>query len=64
MASWLLSILMIAGAALLVGGVYILMKGTNRRQGILMLIAAAVMFANVAIWLAPVPSGTDPMETQ
>lgn len=61
MADWLISILMIAGFALFAGGIYILLKGTNKRQGILMLIAAAVMFGNVIIWLAPVPENTDPV---
>ena len=55
MADWVLSILMLAGLALLAGSVYILRKGTNIRQGILMLIAAAVMFANVGIWSIPLP---------
>ena len=54
MADWLLSILMIAGTALLAGGIYILIKRQHKRQGILMLVASAVMFANVAIWLVPV----------
>ncbi|OAN99394.1 hypothetical protein [Parasphingorhabdus sp.] len=63
MDDWLLSILMLAGAALLVGGVYILRKGTNRKQGLLMLIAAAVMFANVGIWLIPAPQANAPVES-
>ncbi|MEP2988796.1 MAG: hypothetical protein ABJN70_01115 [Parasphingorhabdus sp.] len=64
MIDWLLSILMIAGVALLAGGIFILRKGTNRKQGILMLIASAVMFGNLAIWLAPVPEGSDPIESR
>jgi len=63
MDEWLLSILMLAGAALLVGGVYILRKGTNRKQGLLMLIAAAVMFANIGIWLIPAPQANAPVES-
>ncbi|MEP3452919.1 MAG: hypothetical protein ABJL11_03715 [Parasphingorhabdus sp.] len=55
---------MIAGVALLAGGIFILRKGTNRKQGILMLIASAVMFGNLAIWLAPVPEGSDPIESR
>ena len=55
MTDWVLSILMLAGAALLVGGIYLLRTGKNRKQGWLMLVAAAVMFMNVAIWTFPTP---------
>ncbi|GAB5488688.1 MAG: hypothetical protein Pars2KO_22580 [Parasphingorhabdus sp.] len=61
MSDWILSILVIAGAALLAGGIYILIRGENRRQGILMLIASAVAFANVAIWLIPLPEESVPV---
>lgn len=54
------SILMFAGAALLVGGIYILRKGANKRQGWLMLVAAAVMFGNVAILSIPIADGNGP----
>lgn len=64
MANWLLSTLMIAGVVLLAGGVFTLLKGKNRKQGILMIIASVVMFGNVAIWLAPVPEASDPLESQ
>ncbi len=60
MSDWLLSILMIAGALLAAGGIYVLRKGVNKRQGVLMLVAAAVTFANVAIWLIPVPENAEP----
>lgn len=46
---------MLAGAALLGGGIYLLRKGRNRKQGWLMLLAAAVMFMNVVIWTIPTP---------
>ena len=36
-------------------------KGTNRRQGWLMLVAAAVMFANVGIWSIPTPESNLPV---
>ncbi len=58
MADSILSVLMLAGAGLLAGGVYLIRTGKNRKQGILMLIASAVMFANVAIWTVPTP-GSD-----
>ncbi len=55
---------MLAGAALFAGGVYILRKGTNRKQGWLMLVAAAVMFANVGIWTIPTPESNQPVSPQ
>lgn len=53
MADWVLSILMLAGAGLLAGGVYLIRSGKNKKQGWLMLVASAVMFANVGIWTIP-----------
>lgn len=55
---------MLAGAALFAGGVYILRKGTNKKQGWLMLVAAAVMFANVGIWTIPTPESNQPVSPQ
>lgn len=45
----LMSLLMLAGFALTAGGVYTLAKIRDRKRGILMIVAAAVMFGNVAI---------------
>lgn len=45
-----LSLAVIAGFALIGGGVYLLIRRKERRQGVLMLVAAAVLFANVLIW--------------
>ena len=64
MTNLILSALMLAGAALLAGGIYVLRKGINRKQGWLMLVAAAVMFANVAIWSIPVPENNLPVASQ
>lgn len=61
MSELILSILMIAGAALLAGGIYVLRKGINNKQGLLMLVAAAVMFANVGIWMIPTPESNQPI---
>jgi LPXTG-motif cell wall-anchored protein len=49
-----MSILMLAGFALTGGGLYLLVRRKERKQGLLMLLTAAVMFANVAIWAVPV----------
>ena len=64
MTNLILSILMLAGAALLLGGIYILRKGINRKQGWLMILASAVMFANVGIWTIPVPETNQPVSPQ
>ena len=45
-----LSVLMVAAFALGIGGGVLLVRATNRKQGLLMLVAAAVMLANVLIW--------------
>ena len=45
----LLSLLMLAGFALAAGGIYTLVKAKDRTKGTLMLIAALVMWGNVAI---------------
>lgn len=45
-----LSLAVIASFALVGGGIYLLARRGARRQGVLMLVAAAVLFANVLIW--------------
>ncbi|WP_260583487.1 hypothetical protein [Sphingopyxis sp. PET50] len=53
MSDTVLSILMLTGVVLTAGSIYIFRQG-DRRRALLMFVAAAVMFANVAIWLVPV----------
>lgn len=50
------SILMLAGIALVTGAVVLFRKG-RRQQALLMAAAGLVMFANVAIWLMPTDDG-------
>ena len=45
-----LSLAVIAAFALAGGGAYLLVRRRERRQGVLMLVAALVLFANVLIW--------------
>ena len=52
-ASAALSIAVLAAFALAAGGLYLLIAKANRKQGPLMLVAAAVLFANVLIWTLP-----------
>lgn len=49
-AATLLSIAVVGSFALVVGGLYLLLKGRDRKQGTLMLIAALVLFGNVLVW--------------
>ncbi|NYF31880.1 MULTISPECIES: hypothetical protein [Sphingopyxis] len=53
MSDTIMSILMLTGVLLTGGAVLVFRKG-DRRRALLMLVAALVMFANVAIWLMPV----------
>ena len=46
----LLSILVLAAFAFVGGAAYLLVKRKERKQGVLMLIAAAVLFGNVLVW--------------
>ncbi|MBH5323063.1 hypothetical protein [Aurantiacibacter sediminis] len=51
-----MSVIVLAAVALVAGAIAMLRRG-NRKQGMLMLLLAAVMVANVAIWLIPTESG-------
>ena len=50
-ASLLMSIVMLAAFVLLLFGVRNVWKGTYRKQGMLMIVVAAVLVANVLIWV-------------
>ena len=56
-----LSILMLAAGALLLGAFALWRRGGARKQIVLMLILAAVMVANVLIWTVPGPDGEAPV---
>ncbi|WP_298673684.1 hypothetical protein [uncultured Sphingomonas sp.] len=47
------SIGMIAAFACLIGGLYLVSKGRDRRKGVLLLVMSAVLIANVLIWTLP-----------
>ena len=57
MTNAILSVLMIAGIALLVGAWGLHRRGGERKKVWLMIAAALVMFANLAIWAVPTSSG-------
>ncbi|MEK6542085.1 MAG: hypothetical protein AABZ45_08195 [Pseudomonadota bacterium] len=54
--TWLLGTLTLVGL-LLLGGTYTQVRRGERRRAILMLIAAAVMLGNVALWVVPTEDG-------
>ena len=50
-----LSVAVLAAFALAIGGIYLLVKRKERKQGLLMLLCALVFFVNVLIWTLPTP---------
>jgi len=57
MTDLVLSILSVGGIGLLVGAWVLWRRGTDARKAFLMVVAALVMFANVAIWTIPDSNG-------
>lgn len=57
----ILSIIVLAAIALLIGALVLWRKGLNR-QALLMVILAVVMAVNVSIWLVPTKDGRTPAE--
>ena len=53
-----LSLLVLTVTALLLGAVWQWRRGGSRKQVVLMLVLAAVLAANVAIWTMPTGDGT------
>lgn len=56
-----LSILVLAAIALLLGAAYLWRRG-ERQRPLLMLVLAFIMAANVAIWTMPTKGGEAPLE--
>lgn len=52
-----LSLMVLAVIALVAGAIWLLKRGGSRKQAVLMLVLAAVLAANVAIWTLPGPQG-------
>lgn len=50
LAATALSLAVLAAVALVAGGAWLIAKRRNPKQGALMLVAAAVLLANVLIW--------------
>jgi hypothetical protein len=52
-----LSLLVLTVAAMVLGAAWLWRRGGSRKQIVLMLVLAAVLASNVAIWTLPVPRG-------
>ena len=63
MSGTILSILMLAGIALGIGGIYLIGKKRLYKQGWLMIVAAMVMFMNVFVWTIPIKGEPAPATT-
>ena len=57
-----LSLMALAIIALTFGAVYLLRRGGAKKQALLMLVLAAVLAVNVAIWTVPDSKGNVPVE--
>jgi hypothetical protein len=55
-----LSIATLAAFLLGGGGMWLIVKRGDRKKGLLMLVAALVLLANVLVWAAPVPARQEP----
>lgn len=64
MLATMLSLLMLAALALLAGAAYLWRRKGERRRPLLMLVLAAVMLVNVAIWTLPGPQGRPPVDDE
>jgi len=61
MLDWVLSLVVLAALALLAGA-WVLFRRGGGRQAWLMVLLAAVMLINVAIWVVPDSTGTAPLD--
>jgi hypothetical protein len=59
-----LSIVMLAAIALVFGAIALWRRGGSRTQVALMLVLAAIMAGNVAIWVIPAKDGASLAEPQ
>lgn len=57
MAATALSLLVLTVVALVAGAIWLGRRGGSRKQVVLMLVLAAVLAVNVAIWTLPNPGG-------
>lgn len=58
----ILSILMLAVIALLLGACALWLRGGRTKQVVLMLVLAAVVAGNIALWIVPDASGVAPVD--
>lgn len=58
----IMSVLMLASLALFVGGLYLVVKRDQRKQGGLMMLAAVIMVVNIALWMIPMENSGSPID--
>ena len=58
-----LSLMVLTLIALVAGAIFLLRRGA-KRQALLMLVLAAVIAMNVAIWAVPGPDGRSPLTSR
>lgn len=58
-----LSIMVLAALALVLGAAWLWRRGGARKQAGLMLLLAAILAGNVAIWTVPDASGKRPLDS-
>ena len=57
MAATVLSLMVLTAIALLAGAVYLWRRGVYKRRALLMVLLAAVIAANIALWTVPGSTG-------
>lgn len=60
---WILSILVLAALAMLLGA-WLAWRNGDPKRALLMIVLAAVMAGNVAIWAMPTPEGAMPAQPE
>lgn len=61
MTDLVLSLLVLTTLALIAGAAFLWRRGQSRKQALLMLVLAAVIAGNVAIWTVPGPASKAPL---
>lgn len=59
-----LSLMVLGCLALVLGAIALRRRGGQPRQVVLMLVLAAILAANVAIWVVPGPGGKAPVSQE
>lgn len=63
MLATVLSLMVLAIFVLVAGSIYLLRRGGARKQALLMLLVAAVLAGNLALWTVPGADGGSPAQS-